>query len=111
MESIAAEKQKATVKSIDDIIYIESMGEIATGYLSNGDESHVEFNIGQLENMLPGNKFFRISNSKIVNFDYLKKIRVTSNKNIVLQGGLELELDLKKYRQLKWFLRNRYCVQ
>lgn len=111
MESAAIKNQNVSVNGIDDIVYIKSIGDFSTGFLFGGEESLVEFNLNQLENMLPSNKFFRISESYIVNFDYLKKIRVNSTKNILLHGGVELEIDFKNYRQLKWFLRNRYCVQ
>jgi len=109
METI--ERKTVSLNGIKEIVYLKSIGDFTTSYLRNGKEGLVEYGLEYIQSKLPNHKFFRISDSFIINIDYLKKIKVNSNKNVLMHGGIELEMDLSKYQELKWYLRNRYCIQ
>ncbi|MBI9053932.1 MAG: LytTR family transcriptional regulator DNA-binding domain-containing protein [Bacteroidales bacterium] len=110
MESVAISSKLEGLTDVKPIIYLKSIGNFSMAYYSNGEEKLIENDLDLIQEKLPLQKFFRISESFIVNIDHLKKIRVSSNKNVLLHNGIELELDFKRYPELKWFLRNRYCV-
>jgi len=110
MKNIATNDKLLTLNDVKQIVYLKSIGDLTLSIKSNGDEDLIEKKIDSLLEILPNHKFFRISDSFIINIDHLKKIRVNSNKNVLLHNGIELELDFKRYPELKWFLKNRYCV-
>jgi DNA-binding LytR/AlgR family response regulator len=110
MESVVIKSKKESFSGIREIVYLKSIGDFITSYLMNGKEGLVEYDLECIQSKLPNHKFFRISDSFIINIDFLKKIRVNSNKNVLMHGGIELVMDLSKYQDLTWFLRNRYCI-
>jgi len=110
MKNIATKNKLLKLNDDKQIVYLKSIGDLTLSINSDGDEDLIEKKIDSILEFLPSHKFFRISDSFIINIDHLKKIRVSSNKNVLMHSGIELELDFKRYPELKWFLRNRYCV-
>lgn len=109
MENVAV-KSKTTLINIQETVFLESVGGFTRTYCSNGREFLVEKNLEKLLNKLPDEKFIQISNSFIINADYLKRIKMKAIKNAVLIGGIELNIAQDRYWELIKFLRFKYNI-
>lgn len=76
--------------SPEEILYIQADWNYSEVFLSDKKSELVTINIGKLEEMLPGNIFYRISRSVIINIKYL--VRVNRKKRLAL-----LEKEGKEY--------------
>ncbi len=109
MENIAVKSKKALI-NIQETVFLEAVGGFTRTYCSNGREFLIEKNLEKLLNQLPDEKFIQISSSFIINADYLKKIKMRAIKNVVLIGGIELNIAQDRYWELIKFLKFKYEV-
>jgi len=110
MESIALNHELYKLNELKEIVYLESAGEFTKSHNSDGQSFLIENQLNYIEEILPNEKFFKINESFIINADYIKKIKVNTNKNVLLQDGIELNISQQKYHDLIKFLRIRYCI-
>lgn len=110
MENNIVGNELLSLDKLKEIVYFESIGNFTKTYNRNGKELLIEGTLNRLEEALPGRKFFKINETTIINADYLKKINVLSNNNVLLQDGIELFIDKQKYRDLIQFLRIEFSV-
>ena len=98
------EKLKCNTKSgfilinPEDIVYCKANGNYSHLYLSNGKNELVTRQLGKVESFLPGNPFFRISRSIIINTNFLSSVNRKTKKVILLNGIQEIELKISKER-------------
>ena len=109
MENVLV-KDKATFHNSKETVFLESVGEITRRYSCHGREFLIEKNLNEVLDDLPKEKFVQINSTSIINADYLKRIKMKADKNAVLHGGIELNIDQDHYRGLIRFLRFKYRV-
>lgn len=110
MENLAINNELLNFNEVKEIIFLESVGNFTRKYYKNGREYLLEDDLIQVEKTLPKEKFFRINESYIINVDYLKRIKSGAIKNVVLKGGIELNIAHDRYWQLIKFLKVRYTI-
>ena len=110
MDSILINQGLNTISELKDIVYLESDGEYTKSHNRNGQSILIENQLTYIEETLPNKKFFKINESFIINADYIKKIKVSTNKNVLLHDGIELNISNQQYADLIKFLRIQYNV-
>ncbi len=89
-----------------NIVYVLADCNYSELYLSSGKKEIITLNIGNIEKLLPGNLFFRISRSILVNLKFLTKVDRKSNK-CYLQCDNEnftFNIPLNRIKQLEKLL-------
>lgn len=81
-----------------EIVYVEAEGNYSVFYLSNNKSDTVTMLLGKIEEQLPGDNFFRISRSFIINLDYLKKINTKQSQCVLTKNGFEFKCDISHDR-------------
>ncbi len=81
--------------SIEDIIYIETLGKDVLVYTENGRYS-TAVRLYVLERTLPAEKFIRISNSVIINRNAIKKIRPALSQKFYLTLRNDAVVDVTR---------------
>ncbi len=110
MESITINNKEKVDNKLNEIVFLESVGNFTRKYSNNGTENLLVDELNRLEEALPIEKFFRINQSNIINADYLKRIQGRTIKNVLLQGGVELYIEQDKYWELLKFLKLKYNI-
>ena len=110
MENLTIDHKTIHLNELQEVVFLESIGGFTRKYCSNGREFLVENNLSQLEENLPKEKFFKINESYIINADYLKRIKVRAIKNVLLRGGIELNVAQDRYWELIRFLKFNYSI-
>lgn len=110
MENLAINVNRTKSNDLKEIVFLESVGGFTRKYCNCGREFLVEDALIQLEERLPKEKFFKINDSFIINADYLKRIKVRAIKNVLLLGGIELNIAQDRYWELIRFLRFNYQI-
>ena len=110
MESTIVDNQKIVDNKHKEIVFLESVGSFTRKYCCNGSEFLLADELSRLEEALPNEKFFKINHLYIINVDYLKRIKGKAVKNVIMQGGVELEISDQKYNDLLKFLRFKYEI-
>jgi DNA-binding LytR/AlgR family response regulator len=110
MESITINNKTIVDNKLNEIVFLESVGDFTKKYCCNGKEFLVEDKLNSVEETLPNQKFFKISYSYIINADYLKIIKVRPIKIALLQGDIELNIDEDKYGDFIRFLKLKYNI-
>ncbi|HAF28694.1 MAG TPA: hypothetical protein DCG75_06560 [Bacteroidales bacterium] len=110
MENVAIHINRPKTSDLKEVVFLESIGGFTRKYCNNGREFLVENDLHKLEESLPKEKFFKINDSFIINADYLKRIKVRAIKNVLLLGGIELNIAQDRYWELVKFLKFKYNV-
>jgi len=79
-----------------EIVYIEAAGNYSVFHLSNSKTETVTMLLGKVEEQLPGEAFFRIGRSIIINLDYLKKVNTRQSQCILTKNGFEFKCDISR---------------
>jgi len=79
-----------------DIIYVEAAGNYSVFHLNNHSKETVTTLLGKIEDMLPTEKFFRISRSFIINTGYLKKIDSKRLQCIFSIDGSDIKCEISR---------------
>ena len=82
--------------SLDDILYFESEGNYTTVFYKNGKSTVVSKQIGQFEEMVDKNRFFRLHHSFLVNMLYVSKFVRSDGGYVVLENGKTLNVSRAK---------------
>jgi two-component system LytT family response regulator len=78
-----------------DILYAQSDGNYSTLYLSDGRKIVLTKKLKEIELLLPGNVFFRIHNSYIINLNKVKEYLKTDGY-VVLESNHKIPVSRKK---------------
>lgn len=87
-----------------DIIFCKSDGRYTTFYLNNKEEYVACKNLGEYEQILVEECFFRIHHSYIVNLDYLVKINKKAGNYCEMTNGALLPIAKRRQENLNKFL-------
>ena len=89
-----------------DVVYIQADWNYSELFFDHGKSELATMNIGSLEESLPGNEFFRISLSIIINATYLKKVYRKKRQALLVKDGQEFTfpIPLLNIRKLERFL-------
>ena len=109
MENIVL-KNSQVFSHIKETVFLESVGGFTRRYCNNGREFLIEKSLEEIINDLPQEKFVKINNSFIINADYIKRIKTKAIKNVVLVGGIELNIAQDQYWELIRFLKFKYNI-
>ncbi len=77
-----------------DIFYIDADGNYSKVYLTNGTQEIVTQNLGQMEEELPTNNFFRINRSIIINTKYLARVNRKSRTCVISFGEKSFDFPI-----------------
>mgnify|MGYP001824895430 FL=1 len=100
----ASEKQKKITLNTDgklvflesqEILYAESDGNYSTIYLSDGQKIVLTKKLKEVNELLPGDSFFRIHNSYIINLTKIKEFLKTDGY-VVLQSNHKIPVSRQK---------------
>jgi two-component system, LytTR family, response regulator len=93
-----------------NILYLESIERFTRVVCFNEQHFTICKCLSQVEEKLPDQNFFKIHKSFIINVGYIKNIRSSPVKMIVLQNGMELKIAERRYRDLIKFIKSKYLV-
>ncbi|MFC2096598.1 LytR/AlgR family response regulator transcription factor [Bacteroidota bacterium] len=110
MESVLIESDKNVGKKLNDIVYLEFDSNFTKAHYFTGEVFIIENNFKKIEESLPDEKFFRVNESSVINADYLKKIKVSTSKNVLMQKGIEINISQNRYSELIEFMKIKYCI-
>ena len=105
-------KNELSLKSLKEIVYFETAGCSTHYYCCKGNKYILDKRISQVEEKLPGEDFFRIHNSLIINTAYIKKVSISERKVMLLNGNKQITLDIAHRRLKKFmdFMYNRFNI-
>ncbi len=86
----------------DEILYLKAHGRYTSFNLVDGNSKIACKNLGSYENILDSYSFFRIHNSYIINYNYLKKIN--NHNSCELIDNLELPISRRRRESFKFFV-------
>lgn len=95
------------VVAINNVIYVAADGSYSKiAYLQNGKEKHIimSYPIADYEKMLPGNIFFRIHKSYLVNCNYISRLVKEEQAFAVLNNDCRLPVSRRRNNELVSFL-------
>lgn len=90
-----------------DIIYVAGMGSYCQVNLLNKEKITVSKGIGQLEEKLSRNRFFRCHNSYIINLDYVTKFINKEGYAVEMQDGTQIDVSRRAKDGLLDMLREK----
>ncbi|MDY6800615.1 MAG: LytTR family DNA-binding domain-containing protein [Bacteroidota bacterium] len=96
-------KNELSRKSLTEIVYFETAGCCTHVFCCKGNKYMLEKRISQVEEKLPGEDFFRIHNSWIINVAYVKRVNISKRKVILSTDYNQITLYIA-HRRLKSFL-------
>ncbi len=90
---------------LKDIIYLNSEGRYTVFNLVNNQKIVASRNIGEFENIINENDFFRIHNSYIINLKHVEKITKVDGNYCKMSNKESLPIARRRQEQLNRFLR------
>jgi two-component system, LytTR family, response regulator len=81
---------------LKDIMRLEASGSCTVIYLSNGEQLTTTRIFKEYEELLPGNIFYRVHNSHIVNLNKVKNYQKGRGGYIVMDDGTTIEVALRR---------------
>ena len=96
--------KKIEFVKFNELMYLKSDGRYTTFYLSNGDTIVASKNIGEYEEDLISDVFFRIHKSYIVNLSYVKIIDKSDGKSCLLTNNTSLPIAARRLDDFMKFL-------
>ncbi|MFO7829746.1 MAG: LytTR family DNA-binding domain-containing protein [Bacteroidales bacterium] len=97
------EKNELRLKSLKEIVYFETAGYTTHFYCCKGEKYFLDKRINLIEEKLPGEDFFRIHNSWIINVAYINRVSISDRKVILFNDNDQVTLQIA-HRRLKEFL-------
>lgn len=91
---------------VSDVLYLEADGRYSTVYLSNGIKQTVTRNIGEFEEELVPQHFFRIHKSLLVNLEKVTRLH-QDHENVELEGGIILPVSKRRQSSVAALLKNK----
>ena len=80
-----------TFINMHEIVYLEAEGNYTSIYLLNGKEETVTQSLGQIEEDLSANNFFRINRSVIINLKFIARVNKRNKTCHISAGKAEME--------------------
>jgi two-component system, LytTR family, response regulator len=80
-----------TFINMHEIVYLEAEGNYTSIYLLNGKEETITQSLGQIEEELSANNFFRINRSVIINLKYIARVNKRNKTCHISAGKTEIE--------------------
>jgi len=80
-----------TFINMNEIVYLEAEGNYTSIYLLNGKEETITQSLGQIEEELSANNFFRINRSIIINLKFIARVNKRNKTCHVSAGKIEVE--------------------
>lgn len=88
---------------IKEILYIEASSGYSIIHLMH--DKYIEKKpVSEFENLLSNYGFFRVHHKYLVNVDYIKEYKFTTNPEVILRNNIKLEVSLRRKQDLKSFL-------
>lgn len=91
---------------VSDVLYLEADGRYSTVYLANGIKQTVTRNIGEFEEELVPQHFFRIHKSLLVNLEKVMRLH-QDHENVELEGGIILPVSKRRQSSVASLLKNK----
>ncbi|MGC9375876.1 MAG: LytR/AlgR family response regulator transcription factor, partial [Bacteroidales bacterium] len=91
------------LRNLKEIVYFETAGCSTQFFCCKGKKYILKKRISQVEEKLPGEDFFRIHKSFIINAAYIKRVNISERKVILLNDNDQITLQIA-HRRLKEFL-------
>lgn len=85
-----------TFVKISDILRVEANGRYAKFYLLNKDTHLVSKTLGDFEEILSANEFFRIHDSSIITLNHIKKYIRGDGGSVILSDNTELQVARRR---------------
>jgi two-component system LytT family response regulator len=80
-----------TFINMHEIVYMEAEGNYTSIYLLNGKEETITQSLGQIEEELSANNFFRINRSVIINLKFIARVNKRNKTCHISAGKTEIE--------------------
>jgi two-component system LytT family response regulator len=80
-----------TFINMHEIVYLEAEGNYTSIYLLNGKEETITQSLGQIEEELSANNFFRINRSVIINLKFIARVNKRNKTCHISAGKTEIE--------------------
>jgi len=80
-----------TFINMHEIVYLEAEGNYTTIYLLNGKDETVTQSLGQIEEDLSANNFFRVNRSVIINLKFIARVNRRTKTCHISAGKTEME--------------------
>lgn len=91
------------VIQLGDILYLEAQKEYTTIYTVDNKQYTASQYIGEFENILPKDIFFRIHSSYIVHKIYIKRYLKGDNNSVILSNNIEITVSRRRKNEfLQW---------
>lgn len=94
-----------SIIDLETILRIKSDNVYCTIYFTDGTTLLVSKPILDFENRLPGNRFFRIHRSHIINVMYIKEYRSTEGGYVIMNNGDAIPVSRSKHASFKNFIK------
>lgn len=91
---------------VSDVLYLEADGRYSTVYLAGGIKQTVTRNIGEFEEELVPQHFFRIHKSLLVNLEKVTRLH-QDHENVELEGGIILPVSKRRQSSVAALLKNK----
>ncbi|MCU0345732.1 MAG: LytTR family DNA-binding domain-containing protein [Saprospiraceae bacterium] len=96
---------------LDHIIRLEADSNYTTFHCSNHERHTVIRPLKEFEELLPETRFFRIHQSHLINFDFVKKVLKKDGGFVVMADGSQLPMARRRKDEfMAWLLENREDV-
>lgn len=92
----------------NDILRCEASGSYSKVYLKNGERILISMHLGACEERLPGNVFFRVHQSHIVNLNYIKKYYKGRGGRLELTDGSIVEVAVSKKERFLDLMKQKH---
>jgi two-component system LytT family response regulator len=88
--------REAHFVQISQIIRIAAENNYSIFYLSNGKKITVSKNLGEYEDVLTAQNFYRIHKSHLINLNYLVKLTKSDLPCVIMTDGSEIEVSVRR---------------
>jgi two-component system LytT family response regulator len=88
------------VVKLSEIIHLESLSNYTKFYLSDGKQIVVSKTMGEYEELLLQNHFFRIHRSHIINLNHLRHYHKNNEAWVEMKDGSKIEVSDRKRKEL-----------
>lgn len=88
------------LEKVTEIMYFEADENYTKVHTSYGKMIMISKSIGEIENMLPANTFYRIHRSHTINLNFIKTFSRTDGLHITLENGTKLNVSAKRKDEL-----------
>lgn len=85
---------------IDDIIYLEAVGNYTTVHIKTGKPILASKTLKEFEDILPGNRFCRVHNGSMVNLAYIQKFIKGDGGQVLLSNGVLIDVARRRKDEL-----------